>query len=252
MNSTKLPPSWRPYIWMPAVTDKMYQMAGELLLNTSDSQISVAFQTMMSLKSNKILPSSQKTNAGNPAHCPAAFETWDWEVTLKGKHSTWKIREIRAHVWFNSGNQITWQKTPKFQIEAATKESSTKTMNKMAALWTRSWGTTIQVSGHFRVICAHFICSISRKYLCTGNEKAEEKQKKNNLKSAEKSLQPEQDSSSAPTLLQPGSPRRGGVSTVYALNKRLNGNMKAYSSSTANIFDKTKSQKLHCSLEHNV
>ena len=62
---------------MPAVIGKMYQMAGELLLNTSDSQISVAFQTMMSLKSNKILQSPQKTYAGKPAHCPAAFGTWD-------------------------------------------------------------------------------------------------------------------------------------------------------------------------------
>ena len=130
MNSTKLPPSWRTYIWMPAVIDKMYQMAGELLFNTSDSQISVALQTMMSLKSNKILQSPQKTYAGKPAHCPAAFGRWDWEITLNGKHSTWKIREIRAHDWFNSGNQITWQKIPKFQIEAARKKGLLKQWTK--------------------------------------------------------------------------------------------------------------------------
>ena len=91
---------------------------------------------------------------------------------------------------------------------------------------------------------------ISQEYWCRGNEKGKEKQKKN--KSAEKSLQPEQDSSSAQTLLQPGIPRRGSVPTVHVLNKRLKGNMKAYSSSTANILDKTKSQKLHSSLHYKV
>lgn len=35
--------------------------------------------------------------------------------------------------------------------------------------------------------------------------------------------------SSAQTLLQPGSPRRGSVPTVHALNKRLKGKMKAHS-----------------------
>lgn len=122
----------------------------------------------------------------------------------------------------------------------------------MAALWTRSWGTTIQVSGHLQVIYAHFMRPILREYWCRGNEKGKEKQKKN--KSAEKSLQPKQDISSAQTLLQPGCPRRGSVPTVHVLNKRLKGNMKAHSRDipTANIFDKTKSQKLHSSLDHKV
>lgn len=97
----------------------------------------------------------------------------------------------------------------------------------MAALWTRSWGTTIQVSGHLQVIYAHFMRPILLEYWCRGNEKGKEKQKKN--KSAEKTLQPKQDISSAQTLLQPGSPRRGSVPTVHALNKRLKGKMKAHS-----------------------
>lgn len=80
------------------------------------------------------------------------------------------------------------------------------------------------------------------------------KRNRRRLKSAEKSLQPKQDISSAQTLLQPGSPRRGSVPTVHVLNKRLKGNMKAHSSDipTANIFDKTKSQKLHSSLDHKL
>lgn len=55
------------------------------------------------------------------------------------------------------------------------------------------------------------------------------KRNRRRLKSAEKSLQPKQDISSAQTLLQPGSPRRGSVPTVHVLNKRLKGNMKAHS-----------------------
>lgn len=84
---------------MRAVIDEMYQIAGELLLNTSDSQISVlALQTMMMQNVTKFYNRHKKLYAGKPVHCPAAFGTWDWEM---------KLREIR------------------FQIEAIKKAMST-------------------------------------------------------------------------------------------------------------------------------
>ena len=63
---------------MRAVIDEMYQIAGELLLNTSDSQISVlALQTMMMQNVTKFYNRKKKLYAGKPVHCPAAFGTWD-------------------------------------------------------------------------------------------------------------------------------------------------------------------------------
>ena len=75
------------------------KMAAEVLLNTSYSQISIASQTMMSQNVTKFY--NRHAYTGKPVHCPAAFGTWDWKMALIGKHTIWKIREIRAHLWFS-------------------------------------------------------------------------------------------------------------------------------------------------------
>ena len=89
--------------------------------------------------------------------------------------------------------------------------------------------------------------------MCKGKQKGTDKPK--GTRSAAKSVQPEQDSSSDSDFvfqLQPSSPHSGNAPTVHVLINGVKGQMEADSGSSANILDENKFQKPQDALEQKI